>query len=63
MIGDDIEIVIVDIGEDKVRIGINAPKSTKIFRKELLKQVEEENIRSAAPDNINIDELKDIIKN
>jgi carbon storage regulator len=62
MIGEDIEIVIVDIGEDKVRIGINAPKITKIFRKELLKQVEEENIKSAAPDNINIDDLKNIIK-
>ncbi|KUO74766.1 MAG: carbon storage regulator [Clostridia bacterium BRH_c25] len=62
LIGDDIEIVIVEVSEDKVKIGINAPRSTKIFRKELLKQVEDENIKSTAPGNINISELKDIIK-
>ncbi len=52
MIGDDIEIVITDISEDKVKIGINAPKHMKIFRKELLEQIREENVESA---NVKVD--------
>lgn len=47
VIGDDIEIIITEITEDKVKIGINAPKHMKIFRKELLEQVKEENLESA----------------
>lgn len=47
VIGDDIEIIITEITEDKVKIGINAPKQMKIFRKELLEQVKEENLQSA----------------
>jgi len=47
VIGDDIEIIITEISEDKVKIGINAPKHMKIFRKELLDQVKEENLQSA----------------
>lgn len=47
VIGDDIEIIITEITEDKVKIGINAPKHMKIFRKELLDQVKEENLQSA----------------
>ena len=47
IIGDDIEIIITDIGEDKVRIGIEAPCDLKILRKELLEQITEENLQSA----------------
>lgn len=35
-IGDDIEIVIVRIGPNNVRIGIEAPKDVKVVRKELV---------------------------
>lgn len=48
VIGDDIEIIITEISEDKVKIGIKAPKHMKIFRKELLEQVKEENLESAS---------------
>lgn len=47
VIGDDIEIIITEISEDKVKIGIKAPKHMKVFRKELLDQVKEENLKSA----------------
>ncbi len=46
MINDNIEITIVDIGEDRVRIGINAPKEMKIFRKEIYRELAEENTLS-----------------
>ena len=45
MIGDDIEIRVVDIRGDKVRLGITAPKEVKVHRKEVyLKIKEEENV-------------------
>ena len=35
-IGDDIEIVVVRIGPDKVRLGISAPRGVTILREELV---------------------------
>lgn len=47
MIGDDIEITIVDIRGDKVRIGINAPSEIPVHRKEVYEAIRREN-RAAA---------------
>lgn len=57
LIGDDIEIVIVDIGDDKVKIGVNAPKAMKVFRKELLQEVEQENKSSVATEKLDVSKL------
>lgn len=38
LIGEDILVTIVDIDRGKVRIGITAPKDTKIYRTELLRK-------------------------
>jgi cytosine/creatinine deaminase len=43
MIGDDIEITIVDIRGDKVRLGINAPRTTSVHRKEIFDAIQREN--------------------
>lgn len=47
LIGNEVEIIVTEISEDKVKIGIKAPKHMKVFRKELLEQVKEENLQSA----------------
>ncbi|GMV96680.1 MAG: carbon storage regulator CsrA [Phycisphaerae bacterium] len=47
MIGDDIEITVVDIRGDKVRLGINAPQSVTVHRKEVYEAIKREN-RAAA---------------
>lgn len=47
MIGDDIEITITAIEGDLVRIGIKAPKSVAVYRKELFLSIQEENRRAA----------------
>jgi len=63
MIGDDIEIIITDMSEDKVKIGIIAPKSLKIFRKELIEEIQDENVKSNLTVKVDINELASIIKN
>src|SRR5215204_1940091 len=47
MIGDDIEVTVVDIRGDKVRLGINAPKQISVHRKEVYDAIRREN-RAAA---------------
>ncbi|MEG0004479.1 MAG: carbon storage regulator [Clostridium sp.] len=46
IIGDNIEINIEEIAGGYVKLSINAPKDMKIVRRELLKEIEEENIES-----------------
>ena len=43
MIGDDIELTIVDIRGDKVRIGIKAPTRIAVHRKEVYEAIKREN--------------------
>ena len=59
-IGDDIEITIVSIDKNQVRIGIDAPKNITILRSELIEQITEENKKAAKEVDLNI--LKDISK-
>jgi carbon storage regulator len=54
MIGDQIEVSIVDIKGDQVKIGIAAPKNVKVYRKEVYLAIQKENIEAvkAKPDII-----------
>jgi carbon storage regulator len=54
MIGDDIEITVVDIRGDKVRLGIAAPPHVPVHRKEVYEAIQREN-RAAA--NLSPDEI------
>lgn len=47
MIGDDVEITVVDIRGDKVRLGITAPSHIPVHRKEVYEAIKREN-RAAA---------------
>ncbi len=47
MIGDDIEITVVDIRRDKVRLGINAPSRVAVHRKEVYEAIRAENEQAA----------------
>ncbi len=42
IIGDDIEIIIVDVRGDKVRLGITAPKTISVHRKEVYESIQRE---------------------
>ncbi len=47
MIGDDVQITIVDIRGDKVRLGITAPRHIQVHRKEVYDAIKRENEQAA----------------
>ncbi|HTN54904.1 MAG TPA: carbon storage regulator CsrA [Microbacterium sp.] len=47
LIGDEIEVTLLDVKGDSVRIGINAPRTTRIQRSEIVDAVVTENTAAA----------------
>jgi carbon storage regulator len=47
MIGDDISVSIIEIRGDQVRIGVDAPKSVKVYRQEVFDAIKAENKAAA----------------
>ena len=47
MIGDDISVSIIEIRGDQVRIGVDAPKTVKVFRQEVFDAIKAENKAAA----------------
>lgn len=47
MIGDEIEISILSVLGEKVRIGIKAPRDVPVFRKEVFLEIQAENLEAA----------------
>jgi len=58
MIGDDIEIVVIDIKGDQIKLGIKAPRRISVHRKEIYNEIQSENIAAMRSD-LNKDTLKD----
>lgn len=59
MIGDDVQITIVDIRGDKVRLGITAPAHVPVHRKEVYDAIKRENAQAA---KINPREITGVIQ-
>ncbi len=57
VINDNIEVTIVDIQGDQVRLGISAPRNISIHRKEVYLEIQEENRRAAQAGNIDLNKL------
>ena len=61
-IGDEIEIKIVQTGKGYAKIGIEAPRSLLILRKELITQIKDENLHSVVQNEIKLDDLSKKLK-
>ena len=59
MINNNVEITILEVRGDQVKIGIDAPKDVPIYRKEVYLQIQEENKASFSPEGL--DALKDLM--
>lgn len=60
---ESIEITIIESDKNKVKLGIKAPKSIKIIREELLKNIEEFNINSSKVNPQILEEAQENLKN
>lgn len=59
IINNDIEIKIIEIKGDQVKIGISAPKNIPIYRKEVYLQIQEANKEAA--NSVSVEELKNLL--
>ena len=50
MIGDEISVSIIEVRGEQVRIGVDAPKTVKVFRQEVFEAIKAEN-KAAAESN------------
>ncbi|MCX7796154.1 MAG: carbon storage regulator CsrA [bacterium] len=57
IVGDDIEITILEVDRDHVKIGISAPKSVKVYRRELYEEIKNANVASIVKSKDLVEEL------
>ena len=60
VIGNNIEITVLEAKGDQVKIGISAPKSVPVYRKEIYAQIQEENREAVA--NLDVESLKKLLE-
>jgi carbon storage regulator len=56
MIGDEVEISVLGIAGDKVRIGIQAPREIAVFRKEIYRELRQQTLAPGSPERREVDE-------
>ncbi|MCI9445974.1 MAG: carbon storage regulator CsrA [Lachnospiraceae bacterium] len=59
IVNNDIEISILDIRGEQVKVGIKAPKEVPVYRKEVYLQIQKENEAAVNLEDVNI--LKNIL--
>ena len=62
MIGDNIEIKIVEVKGDYIKLGITAPKSIPVHRKEIYEAIQRENIEAMKAKVDDVEHLDGIFK-
>ena len=60
LIGEDIEITVVGISGDSIRLGINAPRAVKILRSEVYEDIQRQN-KDSVMTNSQIESLQKLI--
>ncbi|ARU42048.1 carbon storage regulator [Armatimonadetes bacterium Uphvl-Ar1] len=50
VIGDGVEVVVLEVRGEQVRIGIKAPRDVAVHRKEIYEQIQEENVSASGTD-------------
>ncbi len=62
MIGDSVEITVIEVKGDQVKLGINAPKEIKVHRKEIYLAIQRENIDASKSTLDRLGEIGGIFK-
>tara|TARA_B100000686_G_scaffold343531_1_gene424542 strand:- start:3055 stop:3294 length:240 start_codon:yes stop_codon:yes gene_type:complete len=61
-INDDIKITIVEVKGKNIRVGIEAPKETKVYREELFVKIKSENQSAASPGTFDFGKVSQLLK-
>jgi carbon storage regulator len=59
VINNNIEVTILEIRGDQIKVGISAPKDVPIYRKEVYNQIQKENEAAFSSDSLDV--LKDLM--
>jgi carbon storage regulator len=59
VIGDNVEVVVLSVHGEQVKLGIVAPKSVPVHRKEIYEQIQMENYMAAQ--NVNLTAVKELL--
>jgi carbon storage regulator len=60
MVGKEVEVVVLGVHGDQVKLGFAAPKNISIHRKEIFEQILEENRAASKSGNFNVSMLKEL---
>lgn len=63
MVGNEIEITVLEVRGEQVRVGIRAPRNVSVHRKEVYEQIRDENLSAYALTVENLPSLGDLLKN
>ncbi|OGW28234.1 MAG: carbon storage regulator [Nitrospinae bacterium RIFCSPLOWO2_12_FULL_47_7] len=61
-INEDVKITVIEVKGKNIRIGIEAPKETKIYREEVFLRIKEENQSAAAAMQLDLGKIAQLIK-
>jgi len=61
LIGDDVQITVVEVRGEQVRLGITAPAELAVYRKEIYDEIKRENVRAAHPSQSGLELLSGIM--
>jgi carbon storage regulator len=62
MIGEDVEVRVLEVRGDRVRLGIVAPASVAVHRKEVFLTIQKENRAAARPEAAGLDQALQLLK-
>ena len=62
VVGDDVTITVLEVRGDVVRIGIDAPRSVRVHRAELLAELVDSNTSAASPSETAVASLSEALR-
>lgn len=62
MIGENVEVKVIDIKGDQVKIGIVAPRSISVYRKEIYEEIQKQNKAATVINHSAVQSLEGIVK-
>ncbi len=62
IIGDSIEIKVVEVRGEQVKLGITAPRDISVHRKEIYKAIQKQNLNAAESKKVDLDKLSQLYK-